>query len=197
MARYWSFPYFNSSHSQTLTNTREEWRAERSLLFETRGQIVEDFLGLTNKNQTDVLMLESGVFVEGWQWDVFNAIFPAGFLGLAPGPKNFVVQAFAQRKIAAPIISFSAQARYPMTFGALSSDCTAWNHNREDSWLDVKCDQPLNLTFWVDGLKAVVNLVDFRFQTNLCVAAIQPMSVYPARRYVDIPQFLLEPLRPQ
>ncbi|KAI6233330.1 hypothetical protein M3Y99_00926800 [Aphelenchoides fujianensis] len=137
IAAYWS--YFNASRSQTLTNTREELRAERSLLFETRGQIAKDFLGVADRNQSHVLLLEQGVFVEGWQWDVFDAIYPAGFLGLAPGPKNFVVQAFAQRKIAAPILSFSPQARRTrMTFGGLSSNCTAWNHVRslrDDRWV--------------------------------------------------------------
>ncbi|KAI6243126.1 hypothetical protein M3Y99_00135800 [Aphelenchoides fujianensis] len=131
-------PFFNASMSRTLTNTRKEWRGQRAELFETRGQIVKDAVGITDGTETQAVSVDAAVFVDGWQWDVIDVEQPAGFIGLAPGPENLVLQAFAQQKLAAPVVSFSIFQPLPITLGALSPNCTDWRHVpslRDDRWV--------------------------------------------------------------
>ncbi|KAI6241876.1 hypothetical protein M3Y99_00290000 [Aphelenchoides fujianensis] len=60
-----------------------------------------------------------------------------GYLGLAPGKGNLIVQLFAQRLIPAPIAAFSAAGESFLKVGGLPTECEQWafHSTLTNSWV--------------------------------------------------------------
>lgn len=60
-----------------------------------------------------------------------------GYLGLAPGEGNLIVQLFAQRSIPAPIAALTAAGESFLKVGSLPSECDQWAFHAtlRNSWI--------------------------------------------------------------